>query len=373
MIAVMSQNPRGLLQVNDEATSLITSMNMYRGGRGSDRQIYTSLWSRQPINVDRRGNIDNPLIVPDPFLGFIGGMVPDMIGSIWDKQGRHDGFPDRFIFVYPNPVPKPEWTDDGIPDGVVKEWSKIIGRLYAIPMRIENTRVRPQVVNFSPEGRAAWRELYNAHQAEYSEAGFQSFLTGPWAKLGEYAGRFVHGLHMLESVSDPAQKNMSAIPDVPAKTVRNAWRLVACLKSHTRRVYAANRKNASVIPDVAPVAVQIMALMEKRDHWQGTCTALLKKLAELGGDTLKRRQDWPNTAKGLRESLKRLAPALRSNGFDFTFGDRTGAGCKTSLMHIHRVVPLGVGQSEDEPCDAPADPAEECPPPSPDDREVFDL
>ena len=138
--------------------------------------------------------------------------------------------------------------------------------------------------------------------------------------------------------------------------------------------YASNRKDAtSVILDVDPVAVQITALMKSRNHWQGTCNALLKELGKIGGDDLKRQKDWPNTAKGLRERLKRLAPALRSNGFDFTFGDRTGAGRKTSLMHIHRVVPLGVGQSEDEPCDAPADPAEECPSPSYNDREVFEI
>lgn len=235
MIAIMAQNPRGLLQVLDEASSLITSMNMYRGGKGSDRQIYTSLWSRQPINVDRKGCLDNPLIVSDSFLGFIGGITPDLIDSLFDKQGRQDGFPDRFLVPWPDPLPKPNWTDDGIPGEVVSEWSKIITRLHSIPMKIENTRVMPRVVNFSPEGRAAWHELYNAHQAEQNDSGFQRALSGPWAKFGEYAGRFVHGLHMIGLASGSA-RNMSIIPDVSAETVRNAWRLVACLKTHTRRV-----------------------------------------------------------------------------------------------------------------------------------------
>jgi len=129
-------------------------------------------------------------------------------------------------------------------------------------------------------------------------------------------------------------------------------------------VYAGNRKDAtSVILDVDPVAVQIQALMKSQDHWEGTCTALLKALAKLGGDDLKRQTDWPKTAKGLRERLKRLAPALRSNGFDFTFGDRTGVGRKTSLIHIRRVVPLGLdNQPKDEPCEAPARLVEQSPP-----------
>ncbi len=46
--ATMGQNPRGLLQVLDEVSSLVTSMNQYRGGKGSDRQWYLSTWSGQP-------------------------------------------------------------------------------------------------------------------------------------------------------------------------------------------------------------------------------------------------------------------------------------------------------------------------------------
>ncbi len=43
--ALLQQNPRGLLQFNDEGSSLVTSMNQYKGGNGSDRQSYLSLWS----------------------------------------------------------------------------------------------------------------------------------------------------------------------------------------------------------------------------------------------------------------------------------------------------------------------------------------
>ena len=130
--------------------------------------------------------------------------------------------------------------------------------------------------------------------------------------------------------------------------------------------YTANRKDAtSATLDVDPVAVQIRALMKDRDHWEGTCTALHKELEKIGGDDLKRQKDWPNTPKGLRESLKRLAPALRSTGIDLEFGDRTGAGRRCPLIHIRRTVPLGLeDQPKDEPCEAPARLVEQSPPPS---------
>ena len=135
MDAIMEQNPRGLLQVLDEASALMTSMNQYRGGKGSDRQWYMSTWSGEPRTVDRKGNAENvPIRVPHPFLGIVGGIVPDMVGSFCDERGRHDGFIDRFLFTYPDPVPKSGWREEGIPDDAVVEWSKIITRLFATRM-----------------------------------------------------------------------------------------------------------------------------------------------------------------------------------------------------------------------------------------------
>ncbi len=243
MDGIMEQNPRGLLQVLDEASSLMTSMNQYRGGKGSDRQWYMSTWSGEPRTVDRKGNAENiPIRVPHPFLGIVGGIVPDMVGSFCDERGRHDGFIDRFLFTYPDPVPKSGWREEGIPDDAVVEWSKIITRLHTAPMSVGSPGV-PQVVHFSPDGRTAWGEIIDAHHAEQRTAGFPASLSGPWAKLEQYAGRLVLVLHMLELAAD-SSRDMSTIPEVSCDTVRNAALLLSYLKSHTRRVHEAMKARA---------------------------------------------------------------------------------------------------------------------------------
>ena len=240
---IMEQNPRGLLQVLDEASSLMTSMNQYRGGKGSDRQWYMSTWSGEPRTVDRKGNAENiPIRVPHPFLGIVGGIVPDMVGSFCDERGRHDGFIDRFLFTYPDPVPKSGWREEGIPDDAVVEWSKIITRLHTAPLSVGSPGV-PQVVHFSPEGRTAWGEMIDAHHAEQRTAGFPASLSGPWAKLEQYAGRLVLVLHMLDLAAD-SSLDMSTIPEVSCDTVRNAALLLSYFKSHTRRVHEAMKARA---------------------------------------------------------------------------------------------------------------------------------
>lgn len=247
MDAIMEQNPRGLLQVLDEASSLMTSMNQYRGGKGSDRQWYMSTWSGEPRTVDRKGNADNvPIRVPHPFLGIVGGIVPDMVGSFCDERGRHDGFIDRFLFAYPDPVPKTGWREEGIPDEAMTAWSAIVGRLRAAAMAMDSAtgsqRV-PRVVSMSPEGKAAWKELIDGHHAEQRDAGFMASLSGPWAKLEQYAGRLLLVLHLLELAAD-GPSDVSSIPEVPAGTVRNVARLLGYLKSQTRRVHEAMKARA---------------------------------------------------------------------------------------------------------------------------------
>jgi Protein of unknown function (DUF3987) len=104
---IMSENPRGLILVQDEASSLVTSMNQSRGGKGSDRQWYLSTWSGQSRTVDRKQNQDRiPIRVLDPFLCLVGGMVPANLGMLGDGQGLYDGFLDRFLFGFPAPCPR---------------------------------------------------------------------------------------------------------------------------------------------------------------------------------------------------------------------------------------------------------------------------
>jgi hypothetical protein len=244
MDAILEHNPRGLLQVLDEASTLTSSMNQYRGGKGSDRQWYMSVWSGSARIIDRKGNAENvPIRVPHPFLCVVGGMVPDMVGSFCDEKGRHDGFLDRILFAYPDQVPKTDWHEDGIPDEAMTEWSQVVGRLQAREMRIENLRTMPHVVQFMPEGKEAWAAMIDAHRAEQRSADFPQSLSGPWAKLDQYAGRLTLILHMLGLAADPL-RDQSVIPDVTSRTVRDAGRLLAYLRSHTRRVHEAMKASA---------------------------------------------------------------------------------------------------------------------------------
>lgn len=82
----------------------------------------------------------------------------------------------------------------------------------------------------------------------------------------------------------------------------------------------------------------ILALMQKRDEWNGTATALLKKLVQFlpppAPDKLPPK--WP-TPQGLGHRIPKLAPALRLNGLEIE-KDREGHN-RDRTITIRRVLP----------------------------------
>lgn len=237
---ILADNPRGLVMVRDELSALILGMNQYKaGGKGSDRANLLKIWSGDRIVKDRVNHDANiPIRCPHPALSIVGGMTPDMLGELVDPKGRADGFLDRFLLAYPDPLPVADWSDRGIPEDVAADWCSLIARLWMRPLDAREGRTVPHVAHFTPEGEARWVELYNAHTAEMNAPDFPPYLRGPWGKLREYAGRLALILTLMHHAADPTADAL-IVPKVGPRNVDDAWRLVAYFKSHARRIHAA--------------------------------------------------------------------------------------------------------------------------------------
>ena len=236
LIGMLGENPRGLLLAKDELTALFEGMNQYKGGRGSDRRGYCTIWSGQLINRDRIGQ-DAPEYTRcgHPSLSIVGGMTPDLLGTIADAQGRADGLQDRFLFAYPEPRPVPGWSDQGVSQAAKDGWAGIVERLWLRPMEASSEgENRPRVIRLSADGQTAWRDLIEAHAAEMNADGFPYALRGPWAKLREYAGRLTLVLSLMRHSADPSA-HPESLPTATGRDVEDAWRLVAYFKSHAKR------------------------------------------------------------------------------------------------------------------------------------------
>ena len=86
-------------------------------------------------------------------------------------------------------------------------------------------------------------------------------------------------------------------------------------------VYAANRQQAGeTLLANEPIADAIEELLggERGSAWSGTATQLQEMLAFYVIDTLKSSKDWPGGPQALSRKLKRIAPALRAAGIEYT-------------------------------------------------------
>ena len=267
---ILADNPRGIIRINDELTSMILGMNQFKAGKGNDRPNALKIWSGDSIKKDRVAHEDHvPIRCDHPCLTIVGGLTPDMLGSLTDPRGRADGFIDRFLLTYPDPLPVAEWSGGGLPEDTAETWRALVARLWIREMNPKDDRLVPHVARFTPEAADAWVERYNEHVAEMNAPGFNPALRGPWGKLREYAGRLALILACLHHAADPLA-DPSDVPEVGPLTVAHAWRLVAYFKSHARRVHA----TIALGPGIGggPVVAAVVAWIRK-----GGCTSFSER------------------------------------------------------------------------------------------------
>jgi hypothetical protein len=70
--------------------------------------------------------------------------------------------------------------------------------------------------------------------------------------------------------------------------------------------------------EASPVGTAIMTLMVDRGEWTGTPTELLIELERVAGVNQVKSRAWPQSAKGLKNSIKRLLPNFRKLGITIT-------------------------------------------------------
>src|SRR5215218_4913501 len=70
LIDMLDRAP-GVAIIRDEILGWVSSMDQYRGGKGSDRQEYLSLWSAKTIKLDRKGA--DPIYRRFPVACVVGG------------------------------------------------------------------------------------------------------------------------------------------------------------------------------------------------------------------------------------------------------------------------------------------------------------
>jgi putative DNA primase/helicase len=234
LAAILRDNPRGVLANPDEATAWVSSFNEYKA-KGADREFWLSIWGDGSISVDREGG-RRSIYVKTPLVTVIAGIPSDMVDSLNEQHGRNDGFRDRILFVYPEQFPDQEWTEDELDQGDEMTWAHIIATLHAQEMFRETSgEIRPHLVEFEKEAKAAFITWFNAHNKETQGDVLPAACKSIWSKLEAYCARFILILSRLRVVMDPECRDPLK-PPVVLGDVQGAIKLLDYFKANAKRV-----------------------------------------------------------------------------------------------------------------------------------------
>src|ERR671916_2310898 len=185
LMPILKANPRGLLLERDELVGWVKGMDQYKaGGKGNERQFWLSVWSNEPVSVDRKGQ-QGPVSVLRPFIGVIGSIQPDVLPEL--SENREDGMLERFLFAYPT-TRNAMWTEDEMSEGALVGYRELYQRLRGLSLTKDDDGDPIEVtVTFSPEAKEAYIDVYNEHRREMSAPGFPPYLL-PITSRTRHAG-----------------------------------------------------------------------------------------------------------------------------------------------------------------------------------------
>lgn len=219
----LDRDPRGLLYKLDEMSGWLGSMDMYRGGKGADLQVWLSTYSNESTTVKRKRQA--PLVIERPFVTVMGAIQPETLTEL--VTGRRDGFLDRLLFAYPDPPPFRRSKSD-LPENLTISYASSIDALYSL----EANDITGKPVALDPT--AAATEAFNGWLDDHLEAmngeDFPAHLEGLWSKL---EGACLRLALILELLWRPDSV------DVQHDSIDRAIELIAYFESHAAKVYAA--------------------------------------------------------------------------------------------------------------------------------------
>lgn len=235
-------NPRGLLLDKDELIGWINSFNQYKGGSGSDRSNWLSLWSCKPITVDRVNGTH--IHVRSPFVAILGGTQPKLVEQAFKETA--DGLQDRILFFFP----REEKETKERPYDVRHEpnaFAPLINNLYQL---IGNTvqlpdgsmRVEPYEIVLS---RGAW-DVFEKARVQYARKDLLA-RSSAFSKAATQTGRIAVLLYLAAVYLDGTMEE----GDIPAHYMECAVELVNyCLRVrlHLDWLAAGKERSTEVLP-----------------------------------------------------------------------------------------------------------------------------
>jgi Protein of unknown function (DUF3987) len=151
LVDLFAKRPQGLMLVMDELHGLFANLGRYN--KGSDAEFW--LASHNGIGHPRNRVGRGDQFVERMVVGVVGGIQPDLLASAFG--GPHNGFPARFLHVYPATPPYRPLADIASNHTIV--FRRALSRLARLTMAQDGDDLVPVELPLSAHARAELEHL----------------------------------------------------------------------------------------------------------------------------------------------------------------------------------------------------------------------
>jgi len=238
VLAIHSENPRGLVLVKDELAGWFGSFDQYKAkGRGTDVANWEQLHSGGPVIRDRKGGSGAPrerIYVPRGAASITGGVQSATLVRVLRPEHFETGLVARVLFTMP-PARLRQWSDVEISQQDEADIDGMVDRLYELaPEYDRDGALSPRFLGMSGPAKAAYKRFFNEHCRELHD--LRGDLKAAWSKREGYVGRCALVLHLTRWAAGEPGVNPDQLDET---SLDNAIKLVRWFAHEDKRVYAA--------------------------------------------------------------------------------------------------------------------------------------
>lgn len=222
-------NLRGIGVRVDELAGWIKNFGRYN--KGSEEELWLSVWSCKPINIDRKSG--DPVFINEPFISVIGGIQNGVLREL-GKDGRMlNGFIDRMLFVFPDDVEKQYLSETEIDNVITSSWHGIISKLLKIKLPLDNKVIPdPKTLQFSPEAKIRFRAWHKEYVDQCNEAESEA-ISSIYSKMDMHVARLALIIEMMSWACGEGDKKAVSLKSVEGALLIVKYFNKSALKVHS--------------------------------------------------------------------------------------------------------------------------------------------
>jgi len=197
-------NNRGIGVYADELAGWFKNFNRYN--RGSEMEFWLSAFSGTPITIDRKSK--DPIFIPLPFISVAGTIQKGILSELAKEHRTQNGFIDRILFVIPDNIQKPYWSETEIDPAIAVNWDQILKNLFSLSMNTDDSTIlQPNILKYTPEAKQLLTEWQIQNTDECNNTTNEA-VSGICSKIEMYVIRLSLILELMNWACESVELNI---------------------------------------------------------------------------------------------------------------------------------------------------------------------